>query len=69
LLFKGYICLLLSNGDKMLLLSCTILLWNLLGEKSMKKHFDIGLSASNVAQIWGFMELYVEHFCYTNITL
>jgi hypothetical protein len=54
LLFKGYICLLLSNGDKMLLLSCTILLWNLLGEKSMKKHFDICLSASNVAQIWGF---------------
>jgi len=62
--------MLLSNGDKMLLLSCTSLVRSVLGEKMMKISILIFVCVQIILPKFGdFMELYVEHFCYTNITL
>jgi len=46
--------MLLSNGDKMLLLSCNSLVRSVLGEKIMKISILIFVCANNIAQIWGF---------------
>jgi hypothetical protein len=60
--------MLLSNGDKMLLLSCTSLLRSVLGEKIMKINILIIVFLQVILPKLGdIMELYVEHFCYTNI--
>jgi len=62
--------MLLSNGDKMLLLSCTSLIRNVLGKKVMKISVLIFVCVQVILPKFGdFMELHIEHFCYTNITL
>jgi len=62
--------MLLSNGDKMLLLSCTSLVRSVLGEKIMKISILICVCLQVILPKFGdFMELYVEHFSYTAITL